>query len=110
MYPNVYSPAVPTMYGTVPPIQPQPQRQTIDQVNGRQGAEMYGMQPDSSALILDTKEPIIWFVQTDSAGFKSITQLDFVIHKDEPSPDVKNIDERLNGFDERLKVIEEALK
>jgi len=107
MFQSVYSPtAVPTMYGAAPPMQ----RITVDRVNGRQGAEMYGMAPDSSALILDTNNPIIWFIQTDSAGFKSITQLDFVIHKDEPAQDIKNFDSRMNEFDERLRTIEEALR
>ena len=103
MYPNPYG-----MYNPV--VQMPMQKTTIDRVNGRNGAEMYRIAPESSVLLLDENNPLIWFIQTDSAGYKTIIPYDIKPHEDEPSPDVKSIDERMNGFDERLRAIEEALK
>ena len=115
MYPNMYNT---TAVGSNPyglfnsqqPIAPIPQRREIDKVNGKNGAEMYAIAPDSSVLLLDLNNPIVWFVQTDSAGYKTIIPYDIKPHEEEPAPDVKSIDERMNGFDERLRIIEEALK
>lgn len=105
------------MYGNNPygvynpaPIQMPPQKQEVDRVNGRNGAEMYRMAPDSSAIVLDANDPMIWFIQTDSAGYKSIIPYDIAPHEEAKMPDAKTIDERMNGFDERLRAIEEALK
>ena len=105
------------MYGNNPygvyntaPMQLPPQKTEVDRVNGRNGAEMYRMAPDSSAIVLDINNPMIWFIQTDSAGYKSITAYDITLHEDAKVPDAKSIDERMNSFDERLRVIEEALK
>ena len=102
-------------YGnTFNPVMQQPmmpaQRREVDRLNGRNGAEMFRMAPNSSVLLLDENEPIIWFVKTDSAGYKTIMPYDIAPHVDEPLPDVKGIDERLNSIDERLKTLEEALK
>ena len=86
------------------------QERHIDRVNGRNGAEMFRMAPNSEVLLLDENLPIIWFAKTDSAGYKTLIPYDISQHVDEPLPDVKGIDERLNSIDERLKALEEALK
>lgn len=91
-------------------IQVQPQQRKLDKVNGRNGAEMYWMAPDSEVLLPDTQEPIVWFIKTDSAGYKTIVAYDIKQHEDVPPPDFKGIDVRLDNFDERLKALEEALK
>jgi hypothetical protein len=98
-------------YGTPPQmIEMPPQREEAKRVNGRNGAEMYRMAPNSSAVLLDENNPMIWFLQTDSAGYKTITPYDISPHVDEQPPDVRSIDEKINGLDERLRAIEEALK
>lgn len=100
-----------TPYGVYnQPMQMPLQRKTVDRVNGKNGADMYQMAPESSVLLLDEYNPMVWFIQTDSAGYKTIIPYDIKPHEEEPLPDAKSIDERLNGFDERLRVIEEALK
>ncbi len=109
MYSNIYGSNPYGVYNPTP-MQIPAQKREVDRVNGRKGAEMYQMAPDSSALVLDSNDPMIWFIQTDSAGYKSITAYDIAPHEDEKLPDAKSIDERLNGIDERLRIIEEALK
>lgn len=45
--------------------------QQIIQVSGENGARAYQMPPNSNALLLDDKDPIVWLVTTDGAGYKS---------------------------------------
>lgn len=116
MYPSLYgSGAVGNdpygFYNTPAPSRPQavPQQKKLDKVNGRNGAEMYWMAPDSEVLLPDTQDPIVWFIKTDSAGYKTIIPYDIKQHEDEPAPNMKDIDSKLESFDERLKKIEEVL-
>lgn len=112
MYPDIYGSNVYNPYNNpmIQPPQPQPMERHVDKVNGKNGADMFRMAPNSDALLIDENNPIVWFVKTDSAGYKTVIPYDITPHADEPSPDVKGIDERLNSIDERLKALEEALK
>lgn len=50
------------------------QRQQIVRVNGIEGARAYQMlPPNSSALLLDENNPLLYLAQTDGAGYKTIT-------------------------------------
>ena len=96
-------------YNYMPQIQmPAPHMEVI-RVHGEQGANAFQMGPNSSVILLDETDPLIWFVQTDGAGFKTITPYDITIHTTQPAPDIKNIDERLLAIDKRLLAIEEAM-
>lgn len=106
-YNNLY---MPIQSPVMQPMQPPVQQEVVKRVNGKDGAEMYRMAPDSSAILLDENNPIIWFLQTDSAGYKTITPYDISPHAETKAPDVSSIDERLNGIDVRLRALEEALK
>ena len=77
-------------------------QQTVVKVNGRNGAEMYQMPPNSSALLLDETAPIIWLAQTDGAGYKSISAYDIHPHEEEPPINMKDIDERLKKVEEMI--------
>ena len=58
-------------YNFVPQLQmPAPQMQ-VTRVSGENGANAFQMGPNSSALLLDETAPIVWFVQTDGAGYKT---------------------------------------
>ena len=96
-------------YNFVPQFQmPAPQMQVV-RVSGENGANAYQMGPNSSALLLDETAPIVWFVQTDGAGYKTCTPYDISIHTPEPSAEIKAMDDKFTSIDKRLKVIEEAL-
>ena len=96
-------------YNYVPQLQmPAPQMQVI-RVSGEKGADAFQMGPNSSALLLDETAPIVWFVQTDGAGYKTKTPYDVTPHKNEPAPEIKLMDERFASIDKRLKSLEEAL-
>ena len=49
------------------------QKQEIIKVNGYEGANAYQMAVNSSALLLDINNPVVYLKQTDGAGYASIT-------------------------------------
>ena len=56
-------------YGYAPPYTPQmgtgaqmPQRCQVIKVNGRNGADAFRMAADSSVLLLDENDPIVWLI------------------------------------------------
>ena len=81
----------------------------VIRVQGEPGVDMFQMGPNSSALLLDETAPIVWFVQTDGAGYKTKTPYDVNLHVDEPKPDVKSLEDRLISIDERLQKLEGAM-
>ena len=72
-------------------------------VNGRGGAEAYYLPPNSDDLLLDMNDAIVWFVQTDGAGYKTITPYDISVHQE-----IKQED-RFKAIDDRLSKLEEAI-
>ena len=105
----MYSP-----YGTYAPqlqmpIQ-QPQPQHVERVHGEAGADQYTMAPNSDVILLDETAPLIWFVQTDAAGYKTKHPYDISPHEKKEEPKISDYDEKLNALEKRLSAIEEALK
>jgi hypothetical protein len=87
-----------------------PPHTEVVRVNGENGARAYNIGPNSSAILLDANDPLVWLVQTDGAGYKTITPYTIAPYQKEPEPDVKTIESRLDAFDKRLKELEGALK
>lgn len=72
-------------------------------VNGRPGAEAYQLAPNSDKLLLDNTAPIVWLVQTDGAGYKTLTPYDLSVHKETKPEDVyKGLEERISKLEEKL--------
>lgn len=78
------------------------QKQEVTQVSGRNGAEMYQMGPNSSALLLDSTAPIVWLKVTDGAGYPTITAYDIALHQEPKPVDLSAIEERLLKLEEKL--------
>jgi hypothetical protein len=72
-------------------------------VNGRNGADAFYLPPNSDTLVLDMNEAIVWSIQTDSAGYKTVTPFDISPHKEFKPED------KFNQLEQRLKRVEEAL-
>ena len=87
----------------MPQLQPQQQSTHVTKVNGRAGAEAFNLPPNSDILLLDMNEPIIWFVMTDGAGYKTVTPYDFNPHKE------VNQKDQYRSLDERITKLEEAM-
>ena len=97
-------------YSYVPQIQmPAPHMEVIT-VKGENGVDAFQMGPNSTVLLLDETAPIVWFVQTDGAGYKTKTPYYIKAHEKEQPPDIKGMDERLEAIDKRLQAIEEAMR
>lgn len=84
------------------PQQAAPMRSEITHVNGENGARAYQLAPNSSALLLDEHNPIVWLVKTDGAGYKTVDPYQIAPYQPAPPVDV-------NGLEERVKRLEEAL-
>lgn len=86
----------------------------ISNVNGRAGAEAFKLGPDSSIFLLDSKDPVIWMVTTDSAATKTITRIKAIIEPEEPEQPTQSqpqiddsVVERLDTITKRLEKLEE---
>lgn len=91
-YPNVYQ-----NYN-----QPHYNNQQIVKVHGRNGADTFQMTPNSSALLLDESEPIIYLAQTDGAGYKTISAYDISPHKEITPANMQDLEQRISRLEERL--------
>jgi hypothetical protein len=82
----------------LPPVQ-----QEVTKVNGRNGADAYQLAANSSALLLDTSAPIVWLVQTDGAGYKTLIAYDITPHEEEvPKDNFKVLEERISKLEETV--------
>ena len=102
-YPNPYNPYQSQYNFTQPMPSQMMQTQQVTRVNGRNGAEAFRMGANSSVLLLDETEPIVWLKQTDGAGYPTLTAYDIKMHQDLPPVDLRSIEERLTKIEEVLK-------
>lgn len=79
-----------------------PNRCEIVRVNGENGARAYNIAPNSNALLLDETAPIVWLVQTDGAGYKSITPYKIEPYEAPAMPDYGSLEARIKALEERL--------
>ena len=79
-----------------------PQKQQVIKVSGRQGAELYSMGPNSSALLLDESGKLVWLITTDGAGYKSIYPYDINPHIEPPDPHISELENRMAKMEELL--------
>lgn len=74
-------------------------RYDIIQVNGKQGVDAFQMGPNSKVLLLDETAPIVWFVQTDGAGYKTPTPYQLVPYQEPEPVNLNDIVERINKLE-----------
>ena len=84
------------------PMSQNGQQQQIVKVNGENGARAYQLMPNSSALLLDENNPVVWLVQSDGAGYKTVTPYNI-------SPYVPPESQNLESLNDRLKRLEEII-
>lgn len=87
---------------------PAPQMEIV-KVNGENGAQAFQMAPNSSAILLDTTNPIVWVVMTDGAGYKTVTPFDITPHKSDPVAKVSDLDTKFDELNSRLTRLEERM-
>lgn len=80
----------PYLYNINQPYVPQPiymnnangsSVQQVIRVHGEEGAKAYGLAPNSSILLLDETQPVVWLKMTDGAGYPTITPYDIKPHE-----------------------------
>lgn len=79
-----------------------PVQAQIIKVTGENGARAFAMAPNSSAILLDENEPLIWVVTTDGAGYKSITPYKIELYVPDPPPDYNALMARIAKLEEAL--------
>ena len=77
-------------------------RYDIIRVKGQNGAEAFQMAPNSKTLLLDENDPLVWFVQTDGAGYKTITPYTITPFQPTPPIDLNTIEARLTALEEKI--------
>lgn len=73
--------------------------QQVVKVNGENGANAYQMAPNSSALLLDEKDPLVYLVQTDGAGYKTVSAYSITKYEPEPHVNVASLEERIKRLE-----------
>lgn len=81
------------------PLMQSQQRMEIIRVNGEGGARAYQMPPSSNALLLDEANPLVWLVQTDGAGYKTVTPYTITPYQAAPAPDLGTLEQRITRLE-----------
>lgn len=81
------------------PLMQTQQRMEIIRVNGEGGARAYQMPPSSNALLLDEASPLVWLVQTDGAGYKTVTPYTITPYQAAPAPDLGSLEQRITRLE-----------
>lgn len=77
------------------PAQQVQQRTEIARVNGEAGANAYNLAPNSSILLLDEMNPIIYLKTTDSGGYPSVIAYQIAPYQKEEQTDIKSLESRI---------------
>ena len=80
----------------------QRQPYNVTEVNGKNGVDAFWMPPNSSDLLLDTTAPIVWFVKTDGAGYKTCKPWKIVPDETEEEKQFKTLEERISKLEETI--------
>ena len=84
------------------PVQASGQPMQVVRVNGRNGAEAYGLGPNSSALLLDEGGTLVWLVTSDGAGYKTVAAYDIVPHKEQPAKEYTDLETRVKRLEDMI--------
>ena len=74
-------------------------KQEIVKVNGEGGARAYQMPPNSSALLLDEMEPLVWLKTTDGAGYPNLTAYHISPRQEQQQPDIRSLEARISRLE-----------
>ena len=73
--------------------------QQVIQVDGRASIDTLQMSPNSSILIKDKSQPIVWFCVSDGLGKVTASAYDITPHQDIPPVDVNALEERISALE-----------
>lgn len=78
----------------------QPGRQEIIRVNGREGANAYQLPANSSVLLLDNNQPVIYLKQTDGGGYANITPYSITPFEQEQPVNASDLERRIKRLED----------
>ena len=92
-----FNPYAANMQQNVNQYQTQPQQ--IVKVSGEPGARAYQMPANSSVLLLDEQQPVVWLKTTDGAGYPNITPYVISPKQEEKHPDIRSLEARISRLE-----------
>lgn len=81
----------------------------IIKVNGKPGVDAFQMGPNSETLLLDETANIVWFVQTDGAGYKTATPFAISPYVEQPQVSMEELQQRLAALENSVSGIMEGM-
>ena len=99
---NMYNPyhyGQPNVGMNAPVQTPMLPPQQVIQVNGKASIDTLQLAPNSSILAMDTSAPIVWLCVSDGIGKVTSTPYDISEHKDAPTADEINLEQRLTALE-----------
>lgn len=101
-YANLYGQRQqPTQTNVLPP-------QQVIQVDGRSSIDTLQMSPNSSILIMDKSQPIVWLCVSDGLGKVTASAYDITPHQDIPPVDVNALEQRISALETMLTALTEV--
>lgn len=102
--------ASPVINPVVPQLQmPSPQMQVQTVSGGEESAKAFSMGPNSSVILLDANDPLIWFVSTDASGYKTVKPFTITPYVPEEPVSPSDLKDQLSQINNRLDMLEERM-
>ena len=74
----------------------------ITRVNGKNGADALRLAPNSSVLLMDENDPIVWLKVTDGAGYATTTPYSIAPYQTALPVDVNSLEERVKRLEDLI--------
>lgn len=84
------------------------QHYEVVKVHGRDGANAFQMGPNSSILLLDENDPIVWLAKTDGAGYKTVTPFRITPYEETPPVDISALSAKIEQLEADILALKEA--
>lgn len=92
---NAYSSVQGRMYGVNVPMM-----SNIVKVSGINGVNALNVAANQQIVAFDETQNIMWFISTDSAGYKTPTAYDFIPHVDKAEAERINLESRIKRLED----------
>lgn len=81
----------------------------IQKVSGEESAKAFPIGPNSSVILLDANNPLIWVVTTDSSGYKTVNPFTITPYIPKQPVTTDDLKDQLGSIVTRLEKIEERM-
>lgn len=81
---------------------PYQSRTEVVRVTGKAGAEMYQLPPNSSILMMDETQPVVWLKVTDGAGYATLSPYKVEPFVEQTPPDMAMLLSRIEKLEGML--------